>query len=65
MLQVNYIVDWMISANEKIEQDKSIKVGDMAILRRVIRVGFNEMTFWAKTCRRRESDICEYLDNIL
>lgn len=45
MLQVNYIVDWMISAKGKIEQDKSIKVGDMAILRRVIRVGFNEMTF--------------------
>jgi len=45
MLQVHYIVDWMISANEKIEQDKSIKVGDMAVLRRVIRVGFNEMTF--------------------
>lgn len=35
----------MVSAKEKIEQDKSVKVGDMAILRRVIRVGFNEMTF--------------------
>lgn len=44
MLQLNYIVGWMISAKEKIEQDKSIKVGDMAILWRVIRVGFNEMT---------------------
>ena len=32
MLQLNYIVGWMISAKEKIEQDKSIKVGDMAIL---------------------------------
>lgn len=45
MLQVNYIVDWMISARGKKEQDKSYQGRGYGNFKKVIRAGFNEMTF--------------------